>query len=158
MSKYFRNGTAAIAVALFGGAIAMLPDHRQWALALCGLAVLLAIAILIAGGVSERRFRFTSKALSAYLLAADELFRRIVREQSAYEEWVADLNAWHRGCNELMATRLSPTHAALFCDVTGGYSVSVQGFNGEHMNYKNTLRKYIANLNGITNSYLRREF
>jgi hypothetical protein len=158
MSKYFRNGMAAIAIAFFGGAIAMFPDHHCWALAFCGAATLLGLVVLIAGAISERRFRRTSKALTACLREADELFRRVVRDQSAYDKWVADLNTWHQGCNELLTNRLSPTHAALFCDVTGGFSVSVQGFNGEHMNYKNTLRKYIANLNGITNSYLRREF
>ena len=158
MSKYFRNGTAAIAIAFFGGAIAMLPDHRYWALAFCGLATLLGSGVLIAGAISERRFKATSNALAAYLREADELFHRVVREQPTYDKWVADLNSWHQRCNELLGRRLSPTHAAMFCDVTHGVSVSVSGFNGEHMNCKNILRRYIANLKDITDNYLRRQY
>jgi hypothetical protein len=117
MSKYLRNGTAAIALALFGGAIAVIGDHRCLALLFLGAAALLGLVVIVMAVISERKFRHNSKKLAAYLADADELFHRSVREQAAYDKWVADLNSWYKNCDEMLTNHLSPTHSALFRDV-----------------------------------------
>jgi hypothetical protein len=156
MSKYFRNGTAAIAIACISGFMAMIPDHRCWALLFAALAVLLGSAVLIAGWFSERRFRRNRDALAAYMKSGNELLYRDVKDRPTYDAWVVDFNSWYSSCYDLLARHHSLADAALFEHTEGG-GFGVRGFNLEHINSKNLLLKYITNLKKITEAYLQRE-
>ena len=158
MSRYIKNGTAAIAIALLGGGIAFIPDHRRLALALLAAAALLGLIVVVMAAKSEIKFRRNSKRLKiAYLTEADELYYRSVTDQTAYEKWFADLNSWYQNCSEMLTKELSAAHSALFRDVTEGGMYHVPGFNSEHMDWKNILRRHVTNLKSIAHGYLRRE-
>jgi hypothetical protein len=150
----FKNGLAAIALALFGGGLAIIPDHRSLGLLFCKSGVGLGVIVVVMAVFSERRFIRNVKNLGDMLVEAGELLNRAVADQNAYDKWKADPNSWYRQCNDTIAKELSPTHAALFRDTSQGGRYGVRGFNGEHMDYKNSLLKYTSNLKNITDRYL----
>lgn len=150
-----RNAGAAIFLVLLGVAGAMVADNPKlfwtWAAVLGALGVVVFLLALL----SERRYRNVRDGLGRLLRTADELVHTPVRDAAGFEKWQADLNEWFQQTQRFLSAELSPTHTALFKDISRGGSYSVRGsFSPEHANFMNALWKYIENLKTITDRYL----
>jgi hypothetical protein len=115
---------------------------------------LLGGTVLAAGAVAHQHFVNVRDELGLFLAQASELMDRGVTTQSTYDEWLTDYNLWYRAVNRFLEEYLSLTDATLFRDLSEGGRYSVRGFNSDHMDHKNALRKFTANLKGITDRYL----
>ncbi len=105
----------------------------------------------------QASFDHVRDTLGRFLIEADELMNRSVKDQAAYEGWKVDLNDWFQSCNRFLSEEISVTDAAIFRDLSKGGRYAVRGiFNAEHADYLNALRKYTENLKEITSRYLAR--
>ena len=154
----FRNGVAAIALALFGGGIAMIPDHRGLAVWLCAAGGGFGLVVAVASVVAERRFRTTRDGLGKLLMESDELTYRAVSAEDQFQQWKADFNGWSTRTKDFLTGKLSSMDAAIFWDLSEGGRYHIRGaFNGEHGDQLNVLGKYVRNLKGIASRYMRAE-
>ena len=155
MNNPFRSGLAAIALALFGGGIAMLADHRELAILLCAAGGLFGLVVVIITAVAEYRFRVTREGIGKLLEDSDELMYRAVSNEEQFRLWTINLNSWSVRTKNFLAEKLSSTDAAIFWDISEGGRYRIHGaFNGEHADQLNTLGKYVRNLKGIASRYL----
>ena len=152
----FRNGLAAIALALFGGGIAMIPDHRELGICFCAAALVFGLVLFVLSLVAKHRFRTIRDGLGKLLTESDELTYRVVSTQEQFQQWKADVNAWSTRAKDFLTEKLSSTHAAIFWDLSEGGRYNIRGaFNSEHGDLINVLGKYVRNLKGIASRYLR---
>ena len=151
-----RNGLAAIALALFGGGIAMIPDHRELAIWFCAAGGVLGIVVVVASLVAAHRFRTIRDGLGKLLTESDELTYRVISTQDQFQQWKADMNAWSTRTKDYLTEKLSSTDAAIFWDLSEGGRYHIRGaFNSEHGDLINVLGKYVRNLKRIASRYLR---
>jgi hypothetical protein len=150
----FRTAVGTLATAVFVRGITVIPDNPSLATYMCLTGALLGGTVLAAGAMAHQHFVALRDALGLFLVKARELMERGVGTQAAYDEWLTDFNVWYRTVNTFLEEHLSPTDATLFRDLSEGGRYSVRGFNSDHMDYKNTLRKFTANLKGVTDRYL----
>lgn len=151
----FRNGLAAIALALFGGGIAMIPDHRALAIWLCVVGGMFGIVVVVVSLVSTHRFRTIRDGLGKLLTESDELTYRVISTEDQFQQWKVDLNAWSTRTKNFLTEKLSSTDAAIFWDLSEGGRYHIRGtFNSEHGDLINVLGKYVRNLKRIASRYL----
>jgi len=155
MSKIIRAAIGAIALCVFGSGCAVIADHRCLGLWLCCSGALLGLIILVMALRAQRRFRNNASLLSSFMAQGDELAVRAVKDEKEFIQWKNDLDGWYRNCQSQISANFSAAHAALFSDLSEGGRYGVRGFNGEHMDLKNTLRKLMVNLKSILDGYLR---
>jgi hypothetical protein len=144
----------AIVLALFGTGLAMIPDHRSWALVCFTAAGGLGLVVLCLTAISEWHFRRVRDSLGKLLAELDELKNRSVVDEKQYATWKGDVDDWFRQTQRFLAEKLPSTHAAMFRNLSEGGRYSVRGFNSEHAELMNSLRVYTNNLKSIIDRYL----
>lgn len=149
-----RAALGTIATALLVRGVTVIPDNPLLAEYMCGTGTLLGGLVMAMVIVSQQHFLAVRDTLGLFLTQADELMARSVTTQESYSEWVHDLNLWFRTVTNFLEQKLSATHAALFRDLSQGGRYGTRGYNAEHMDYKNSLLKYMANLRRITDQYI----
>lgn len=154
MLTAIRNGSAAIALSLFGAGISLISDHHKLGLWLCALGGAFGFIVVVASLLAYRAFIIVRNGLGGLLVEADELMGRYIKDQDSYDQWKASFNSWFQRANKFVGIKLSPTHAVLFRDLSEPGRYGVRGFNSEHMDYKNSLIKYQANLKRITQEHI----
>jgi hypothetical protein len=150
----FRAGVTAFAISLIGVGLELVPGARIFGLVLTAIGGFLGILVVLLTIVHEVRRRTIGAKLAEFMVRADDLTHSLVTTQEAYSQWVHDLSAWYRETNDYLLSNLSVADAAIFRDTSAGGRYATRGFNAEHMDYKNTLQKLIANLKTITERFL----
>jgi hypothetical protein len=150
----FRTGITAFAISLIGVGLEQLPGARIFGLVLTVVGGILGVFVVLLTIVHEVRRRTIGDKLAEFMVRADDLTHSLVTTQEAYCQWVHDLNAWYKETNDYLLSDLSAADAVIFRDTSAGGRYSTRGFNAEHMDYKNTLQKLIANLRTITERFL----